>query len=493
MQYSAIVVAAILLLIPMVMLTSCKDQEKKKAEQPNVLFIAVDDLRPAIGSYGDEVAVTPNIDRLAVEGTLFTRAYVQQAVCSPSRASMLTGLRPDQIGVWDLETHFRENVPDVVTLPQYFKKHGYHAREVGKIYHDPAHSKDPKSWSGPSKLHVTKNAPGHKYVLPENTEGIDGWKASASEMADVADSAYIDGKVADVAIEMLNQLKDSTFFLAVGFRRPHLPFSAPQKYWDLYDRNEISMPVNPLPTEDAPEYAVHNSKELRGYTDIPETGDLSGEKIRELRHGYYASISYIDAMTGRLIEELERLNLRDDTIVVLWSDHGFHLGECGLWAKTTNFELDTRIPLIISIPGQKTAGEQTEAIVESVDVYPTLADLSGLSIPENLAGKSLKPLIENPDSNWNKPAISQFPRPWFFGDNPEVMGYTIRTDRYRYVQWNKFDSGEIVAQELYDHNNDPLETENIASDKNNREILEELEQKLLKNYPGSFLDGFTGM
>jgi iduronate 2-sulfatase len=457
----------------------------------NVVFISIDDMRPDIGAYGDSFAKTPNIDKLAAEGTLFNKAYIQQAVCGPSRASMMTGLRPDQIGVWDLGTHFRENVPHVITLPQYFKNHGYHAREVGKIYHDPARAKDPVSWSGPSRLHVTKNLPGHKYVLPKNITNNNGWKAAASEMADVPDSAYIDGKVADTAIEMLNEIKDSTFFLAIGFRRPHLPFSAPQKYWNLYDRAKIPLPENPLPPSGVPEFSLHNWTELRGYTDIHKEDALSEEKIKELKHGYYASISYVDALIGKLIDELERLNLKEETIIVLWSDHGFHLGEHGLWTKTTNYELDTRIPLIISIPGQQFTGSKIEAIVESVDVYPTLADVAGLPIPEGLAGKSLKPFIENPETVWDKPALSQFPWPWFYKNKPKVMGYAIRTRDYRYIQWNDFASGEIVARELYDHDKDPFETQNIAFKKSNKEILEKMEQKLKKAYSEGFIQGFT--
>lgn len=475
-------------MIPVIGFPHIVQGKSTSSPKPNVLLIAVDDLRPAIGSYGDKIANTPNIDRLASEGLQFNRAYIQQSVCAPSRASMMTGLRPDQLGVWDLNTHFRETTPDVITLPQYFKRHGYQVREVGKIYHDPKAAKDPRSWSGPSRLHITRNLPGHKYTLSENLEGTAGWKASATERADVADSAYIDGKVTDAAIDLLHELKDSTFFLAVGFRRPHLPFSAPKKYWDRYERGALPPPESPSVPNGTPQIALHDWKELRGYTDIPADGPLSDEKIKELRHGYYASVSYIDALTGKLMDELERLNLTKNTIIVFWSDHGFHLGEHGLWAKTTNFELDTRIPLIIRIPGQKTAGEDTDAIVESVDIYPTLADLSGLPVPENMAGKSLKLFIENPDAGWNKPAISQFPRPWFFGDNPEVMGYSIRTDRYRYTQWNNFITGEIVARELYDHSNDPLETENIIY-KTSRRILDVLEDKLRESYQGGFLEG----
>lgn len=471
---------------------ACSSTDTGRESPRNILFIAIDDLRPDLGAYGDSIAVTPNIDKLAEEGILFKRAYVQQSVCAPSRASMMTGLRPDQIKVWDLRTHFRENVPDVVTLPQFFKENGYHSREVGKIYHDPAHAKDPKSWSGPSEFHITQNLPGHKYVLEKNLEGLNGWKASATEKAEVADSAYIDGKVADAAIKMLHEIKDSTFFLAVGFRRPHLPFSAPAKYWDLYNRDEIPLPEFPESPEFAPKEALHNWGELRGYTDIPERGELSDQKIKELRHGYYASISYVDSQAGMIIKELERLDLKENTIIVLWSDHGFHLGEHSLWAKTTNYELDTRIPFIISVPEQNSNGSEVLAIVESVDIYPTLVDLAGLPIPRNLAGMSLKQFIENPDLNWDKPAISQFPRPWQYDDRPEIMGYSIRTDQYRYTQWSDFSTGEIVARELYDHETDPNETKNIALKDENKEIVNMLEELLQEKYREGYVKGYDG-
>ena len=322
--------------------------EKEKGQKYNVLFIAIDDLRPVLGCYGDPVAVTPNIDGLASNGMVFLRAYCQQAVCAPSRASIMTGLGPDNIRVWDLQTHFRENIPDVVTLPQYFKKLGYHSREVGKIYHDPLKAKDPLSWSAPSSLHVTKNGHGQKYVLDENCTGK--MKAAATEMADVPDTSYIDGKVCHAAIEILNEIKDSTFFLAVGFRRPHLPFSSPAKYWDLYKPEELPPIKNPASPAGVPEIALHNWKELRGYTDMPLIRDVGPEEALRLRWGYYAAVSYIDAQIGKLVLELKQLNLEKNTVIVLWADHGYHLGEHNLWCKITNFELDTRVPLIICLP-----------------------------------------------------------------------------------------------------------------------------------------------
>lgn len=488
---------ALILIILLSLLTSgyIKSSDKSNVRY-NVLFISIDDLRPSIGAYGDSVAITPNIDRLADSGTLFTKAYVQQAVCNPSRASLMTGMYPDQIGVWDLGTHFRDNFPDIITLPEFFLNNGYHTREIGKIFHDPERFKDPQSWSGPSFFHITEDGPGHKYVKPENLNG-NGWKKSATEYADVDNNSYIDGKVAEAAIEMLHELKDTNFFLAVGFRRPHLPFSAPEKYWDLYDIDKIPLPENPLSPRGVPEYGLHNWKELRGYTDIPNEGDLSLELTRELRLGYYTSTTYVDALTGLIIDELDKLGLRENTIIILWSDHGFHLGEKNLWVKTTNYELDTRIPLIISVPGQKSTGSRVEAIVESVDIYPTLVDLCGLSVPTSLPGKSLKSFIEDPTLAWDKPAISQFPWPWIpqvmSGRSiPEVMGYSIRTQQFRYIQWNNFKTGEILASELYDHYSDPAEMENLALDENYMGLLIDLSSKLKEAYPSSFIGGYSG-
>jgi iduronate 2-sulfatase len=461
-------------------------QEKDGDQKFNVLFIAVDDLRPDLHCYGDPVAHTPNIDRLASDGILFSRAYCQQAVCGPSRASIMTGLRPDQLGVWDLKTHFRENVPGVLTLPQYFKEHGYYALEIGKIYHDPLDAKDPQSWSGPSRLHVTQNGRGHKYVLDENCTG--NMKAAATERADVPDTAYIDGKVRRVAIEMLNELSDTAFFLAVGFRRPHLPFTAPAKYWDLYNPENFPPIRNPRPPDGVPEMALHNWKELRGYTDMPDMGDVGPEEESRLRWGYYAAISYIDQQIGMLLDELKRLELYDKTIIVLWSDHGYHLGEHQLWCKTTNFELDTRVPLIIYVPGQGKTGNSSSAIVELVDVYPTLADICGLGIPSGLAGRSLKPLIENPLAKWDKTALSQFPRPGYYKERPEFMGYSMRTDRYRFTKWIHIGRGKGAAMELYDHDSDPYEEVNLAYEEGYSDIISGLDQRLMERISEGFVN-----
>lgn len=429
------------------------------AKRTNILFIVVDDLRNQLGCYGDPTAITPNIDQLAKNGIVFNKAYCQQAVCGPSRASFLTGRRPDVTQVWDLKTHFRKALPNVVTLPQYFKQNGYQSWCIGKIYHDPAALQDHISWSVPEIMAVTGKV-GAKYVLEKNKKAKG--KAAAVECEDVPDSAYVDGMVCNAAIQALRKLKDKPFFLAVGFRRPHLPFTAPKKYWDYYDRNKIPMPQQPATPKDAPEVGLHNSAELRGYTDIPDEGPIPSDKIRELRHGYYAGVSYIDMQIGKLVEELKKERLMDNTVIVILGDNGYHLGELDLWCKATNFESDTRIPLIISAPGMKNKGIHTNGLVELVDLYPTLADLAKLSVPKELDGISMVPLMQDADRPWKKGAFSQFPRPWMYKKQPEVMGYTVRSKDFRYTEWRDFKDGTVKFTELYKYQANDFEEKNLT-------------------------------
>lgn len=450
--------------------------------KPNVLFIAVDDLRTTLGCYGDKTAVTPHIDRLARRGMVFNRTYCQVAVCNPSRASLLTGRRPDTIRVWDLKAHFRQALPDVVTLPQYFKENGYHSRSIGKILHGSGPpAKDPPSWSH-EPLHDTTRATSGRYALPKNLEG-EGLKRDSCESADVADSYYIDGTVCEDALAALRALQDNDrpFFLAVGFRKPHLPFCAPKKYWDYYRRGQIPPPVSNSHPVGAPELAVRSWLELEGYRDIPERGPIPEAKMAELRHGYYACVSYVDALVGRLLDELDRLALRDNTVILLWGDHGFHLGEQGLWTKANNYELSTRAPLILSVPGQPNAGATCNALVEFVDVYPTLTEACGLDVPDGLEGVSMMPLIENPGRPWKRAAFSQYPRDKKknrHNGHGDIMGYAMRTSGYRYVEWREWKTGEIVARELYDSARDPSEMKNLAPNPSFRETVDELSKML---------------
>jgi len=475
------------------------------AEQPgkfNVLFIAVDDLRPEAGCYGNPLIRTPHIDALAARGTLFNRAYCQQAVCSPSRTSLLTGLRPDTTKVYDLQTHFRLHLPEVVTLPQHFKQHGYDTRGFGKIFHGGLD--DPESWTVP---HWRPGGPGYGKpetlaAMAEEQKELRGRlgrpvevlqrdpktgaplrvsrpkfrvRGPAWEDPDVADNALPDGKTTDRAIETLRQLKDKRFFLAVGYLKPHLPFVAPKKYYDLYRREDLKLAPNPLPPKDVPAMALTSWGELRNYKGIPKKGPLSDEMALDLIHGYYAATSFVDAQIGRLIGELDRLELRDRTVIVLWGDHGWQLGEHGLWCKHTNFEIAARVPMLFSVPGQKRAGAKTGALAEFVDIYPTLSDLCGLPAPEGLEGTSLAPVIEAPDRPWKTAAFSQYPR-------GRVMGYSMRTDRYRYTEWQPRDGGRPVATELYDHQNDPQENVNVAGLPENEELIGKLGKQLREGW-----------
>lgn len=448
----------------------------------NVLLIAVDDLRPALGCYGDAIAITPNIDRLAKRGLVFDQAHCQQAVCNPSRASSMTGRRPDTTRVWDLATHFREALPDVVTLPQHFKIHGYHASSIGKIYHGSGKpAKDEPSWSSPP-LHDVVRDPRLRYAKAENVNGS-GLKRASVESADVSDVAYIDGIVCDSALDALDSLnaEEAPFFLAVGFRKPHLPFCAPKRYWDLYNRDSIPVAESNQHPTGAPELAVRSWDELEGYSDIPENGQLSAGKKQELRHGYYACVSYIDAQVGRLLDRLDELHLTESTVICLWGDHGFHLGEQGLWTKANNYDWSTRTPLILTVPGQSNPGLHSPALVELVDLYPTLADVCHLPPPSGIEGVSLLPLLEDPERPWKSAVFSQYPRNRVGArhtNHGDIMGYAMRTAQYRYVEWLDWQSGAVKARELYDHQSDPEEMLNLANNPIHADLIQKLSHQL---------------
>ncbi|WP_372898868.1 sulfatase-like hydrolase/transferase [Stieleria sp.] len=445
------------------------------AERPNVLFIAIDDLRVQLGCYGDAAVKSPNIDRLASGGMVFEHAYCQQTVCNPSRASLLTGMRPDTLRVWDLPTHFRQNKPDAVTLPQWFKSNGYHTQCVGKIFHNWRQDDwkgDPRSWSVPSVLHYNSHSNDKPIVdgaVPPNlASGKNG-----IECRDVSDDAYFDGRVAETAVETLRELnrRDDPFFLAVGFWKPHTPFNAPKKYWDLYDRNKVPIPSDVQPPQDVPDIALTSARYNAG---------AESEELREMHHGHLAAISYLDAQIGRVLDELDSLQLRDNTIVVLWSDHGLHLGEHGLTRKTTAFELDARVPLIIDAPKHQTAG-RTEALVELLDLYPTLTELCGLQTPSDVEGVSLVPLLDDPSASVHEVALTQTPRPNYLrGKLPEVMGYSIRTKPFRYTEWRDFKTEQVLARELYDHRKDSHETVNVVDHDEYQNAVAGLAEKLAR-------------
>jgi len=504
--------------------------------KPNVLFIAVDDLRPELGCYGHELVRSPNIDRLARQGMRFDRTYCQMAICSPSRASLMTGLRPDSAGVVDNVTYFRDTVPDVVTLPQHFRSHGYETIYIGKIYHAAMRDEE-KSWSRKAayaKPSYRRDVGG--YQLAENQALVQRRREEvklkygqvklgglacgpAVESADVPDDAYQDGRSTDAAIATLRQLKGKKpFFLAVGFHKPHLPFVAPKKYWDLYDPKEIDLADNPFIPKGAPSVGMHCSFELRVRHGVPKSGAIPDEMARNLIHGYLACVSYADAQIGRIISEMERLGLRDNTVIMLWGDHGWHLGEHTLWGKATNFEVATRCPLIVTSPGAKTIGRGSDALVELLDMYPSLCELAGLPVPEHVEGTSFVPVMRNPDRRWKPAAFSQFPCPavreWaamplspemrgtFFGPlvrrleqklkaeapdrynedlyNNYLMGYSTRTDRYRFTIWVdvRNPDAEPIAVELYDHREDPDENVNVAGSPVNARLVRKLIAKM---------------
>ncbi len=470
-----------------------------EAQKPNVLFIAVDDMRPELGCYGNTVIKTPNFDRLAKRGMVFTRAYCQQAVCSPSRTSIMTGKRPDATRVWDLETHFRVALPNVKTIGQYFKENGYFSQGMGKIYH--GGFDDEATWSTPwmtPKAPTYAKDPTPADVVKEDTKGKG--KGVAFEAGDVADDFYTDGKTSRLAAQTIAELhkKGQPFFLAVGFSKPHLPFVSPKKYWDLYDPAKIPDTASPFPVG-APAYVGDNdSGEFRAYTNVPPKDKklartpLPPAFAAQVRHGYYAAISYTDANLGIVLDALEKEGIADNTVVVVWGDHGWKLGDHEEWGKHTNFEIDTRVPLIFSYPGQKTAGLKSSSLVEFVDVYPTLADLCGLPKPD-VDGVSLKPVLENPDVTVKPVAISQYPKTAGLNKKDgakgtakrDVMGYSIRDDRWRLTLWRSLADNKIVDTELYDEVNAPTEPENLANKPENKEVIERLSKFLPPPIPAA--------
>lgn len=452
------------------------------APKPNVLMIAIDDMRPQLGCYGDPTVKSPHMDRLAARGLLFTRAYCQQALCSPSRISLLSGRYPAATRIFTIGPTLRSTMPDITTLPQHFKNHGYFTRSLGKVYH--VGIDDPASWSvpawhsgkprygpeGAAKVRAAADAlkkAGKKE--PASGAGRSFYAGGAFEAPDVGDDDLPDGDTAREAIEALQGfVKDPErpFFLAVGFSNPHVPWVAPKKYWDLYDAAKLPLAANPYPPRGAPSFAAQTGSDFHWYAGVPEPGKLTEEFKRQCLHGYLAAISYVDAQVGRLLNALDATGLAKNTLVILWSDHGYYMGEHGWWGgKHNNYEGATRAALMIALPDQKRRGVKTDALVEFVDIAPSLVELCGLPPVNTFQGRSFQPLIENPKATIKDTALSWYPKGGY-------RGMAMRTDRCRYVEWRD-QNGATFARELYDHLADPQENENVIG-KADKALLDKL-------------------
>lgn len=444
---------------------------------PNVLFIAVDDLRPELGCFGESQIHSPNIDRLASSGLIFTRAYCNIPVCGASRASILSGIRPNRTRFLNFNCSQDQDVPGVVSLPMHFKNNGYITASLGKVYH---HLNDGKgSWSEEPWFPQGDWQGWQAYVLPSshaqteprpNGNGING---PSFESPDAPDHVYPDGMIADEAVRRLQQYRNSAnpFFLAVGFLKPHLPFNAPKKYWDMYDFSKIELPEYMKKPKDAPDECMHNFGELRAYTDVPDQGPMDENFMKKLIHGYYACVSYTDAQIGKVLNELEKLGMAENTIVILWGDHGWHLGEHGLWCKHCNFEKVLHTPVILKAPGKK-QNVKTSALIEYVDIYPSLCELAGLSVPFHTQGKSFAPLAENPDLPWKEEVYCRW-----------ITGETIVTKTHTYTEWYD-NKGQIKARMMYDLVKDPEETANLSEKTENNPLTDLLSGKLKQHIAG---------
>jgi len=440
--------------------------------KPNVLFIAVDDMNNDLGCYGHPLVKSPNIDRLAARGTRFDRAYCQFPLCSPSRVSLLTGLRPDTTKIFELQTDFRKKtLPDVVTLPQLFGDNGYFVARVGKIFHygNPGQIgtnglDDEKSWQkrfNPKGRDKTEEA-----KIVNHTKGRGLGSSLSFLAAEGTDEEQTDGLVANQTIQLLEENKDRPFFIAAGFYRPHCPYVAPKKYFDMYPLEQVPFKVEPKSHLDRLlKPAISNVAPFPNY-------GLDEAKLREAKRAYYATISFTDAQVGKLLDALDRLNLTENTIVVFWSDHGYLLGEHGLWMKQNLFEPSARVPLIVAAPGQKSKGIGSPRTVELLDLYPTLADLAGLKPPATLHGETLRPLLADAKAPRDRPAFTQVWRGGF-------AGHSVRTERWRYTEWDNGKRGS----ELYDHDADPGEYTNLASDPRHAETVQNLKALVRKNWP----------
>lgn len=466
-------------LLVMLLLSACQPKEAAKPKPYNILFIAIDDLRTELNCYGADHIQSPNIDRLAKTGVRFTNAHVQQAICMASRASIMSGIRPERKGIYTGEA-VTDLLPDVLTMNQFFKEQGYNIASCGKIYH---HGKDTQTQFGEDEMKPKATWTARGYVTEEaiaqielNTEHKRG---PAFEYADVHDTIYKDGINTLNAVRKLAELKqaEEPFFLAVGLSKPHLPFVAPKKYWDLYP--DVSLPkIRDMP-ENSNQHTMRVRGELNNYYGIPPSyAAIDDSTTLLLRRAYFACVSYADAQVGYLMDQLEALELDDNTVVVLWGDHGYKLGDYGNWCKWSNMNIDTNIPLIFRVPNGKN-GAVSNRPVEALDIYPTLAALCDLPQPEHLEGESLAPILKGSETATAEKdyAFTIWPHNRWNYDKT-IMGYSVTDERYNYVEWVKLDSGEILEKELYDHQNDPEETKNVIADNQYQNTIKALAQKL---------------
>jgi len=496
-------------------------QEKK---HPNILFVSIDDLGPNLGIYDNKYIVSPNLNEFASQGMTFRSTFCQAAVCAPSRASLMTGMRPDSTLVRHLGDKFRVLHPDIVTMPQHFHKYGYYTVCIGKIFHN--YMPDSVSWDESDLRPAQFNKPewrkrdGETFYVNKETQRLqkikrdqlvakrpnyyaDGWNnGPAWEWEDVHDSLYYDGAQTELAIRTISRIskKDQPFFLALGYFRPHLPFAVPKKYWDYYDKDSIPLASNPFVPKRSPIMSMNSMYELRGYNGFknlkhPSENVMNEDTARILKQGYYASVSYVDEQFGKVLQHLKDLDLYDNTIIIVWGDHGWKLGEHNGWCKQTNYNIDIHVPMIIYSPNQPNPGAQSWELTELIDMYPSLCDLAGVPKPDYLQGVSFVPLLEDPDRKWKSAAFSQFHRrPKVTPDGGRYMGYSVRTKEHHYVEWFYWDDdneilGDFVTNELYDIKKDPEENLNVASEASYKKDVDRLSKMIEQGWRAAVPEG----
>ncbi len=514
MQFYKIYYSFVFLTLSLTLILGCKNSQLKEiSKKPNVLFISIDDLGPNLGVYDNEHIVSPNIDEFAKNGMTFRNTYCQAAVCAPSRASLMSGLRPDSTRVWHLGDKFRNIHPNMVTMPMHFNRNGYYTVCIGKIFHN--YMPDSISWDEPDLRPSQYLKPewlkrdGETFYVNKETQRkqknkrdylvskrpnyyADGWNnGPAWEMEDVHDTLYFDGAQTELAKRTLTRLSknEQPFFMALGYFRPHLPFAVPKKYWDYYHKDSLPLARNPFTPKLSPVMTMNSMYELRGYDGFskikhPTQHVMNEDTARMLKQGYYASVSYIDAQMGKVIQHLKDIGVYNNTIIILWGDHGWKLGEHNGWCKQTNYNIDIHVPMIICSPNQPNKGKQTFQITELIDMFPSLCELAGIETPIYLQGTSFVPLLNNPERDWKKAAFSQFHRrPKVTPDGKRYMGYSIKTKDHHYVEWYYWNAsegkrGKFVVSELFDSKKDPDENLNIANNKENAAIIKRLSKQL---------------